>query len=180
MDKKALRAWVRQRKNECSPAERERQSERIMARLERDPRFAAAKRVLIYWPLPDEVSTCGLIRKYRDEKRFFLPVMRGEELEIRPFAGEEALRCENALGVREPGPCERVWEIGEMDLVVVPGLAFDRKGNRLGRGKGYYDRLLKGYEGHKLGIGFDFQLLDAVPADAHDVRMDGVICGGEE
>ena len=180
MDKKALRALVRQRKKECPPEERERQSERIMARLERDPRFRAAERVLVYWPLPHEVSTCGLIRKYRGEKRFFLPVMRGEELEIRPFGGEEALRCENALGVLEPVSCDRAWEVGEMDLAVVPGMAYDRKGNRLGRGKGYYDRLLKGYRGCKLGICFDFQLLDAVPADAHDVPVDGVICGEEE
>ena len=70
----------------------------------------------------------------------------------------------------------RFLNYDEIDVAVIPGLAFDRKGGRLGRGKGYYDRLLsKLPDCRKLGMCFDFQMVDAVPAEAHDIKMDDII-----
>lgn len=70
--------------------------------------------------------------------------------------------------------------LGTYDLFVVPGLAFDLRGNRLGYGAGYYDLFLAGQAtGHKLGVCFPFQVLDELPSEAHDVRMDGVVSGGK-
>lgn len=67
---------------------------------------------------------------------------------------------------------------GSYDLFIVPGLAFDHQGNRIGYGAGYYDTFLASQAtGYKLGIGYPFQLLEVLPSEPHDVRLDGVLCG---
>ena len=72
---------------------------------------------------------------------------------------------------------KRQWE--KIDLILVPGMAFDAMGNRLGRGKGYYDKVLRHTPAYKIGVCFDFQFLKAVPTEAHDVRMDNVYVSGK-
>ena len=79
-----------------------------------------------------------------------------------------------AFGIDEP--IGNVYDNPEkIDLIVVPGVAFDKKNNRLGRGKAYYDKLLKTANTFKVGICFDFQLIDSVPVDKYDIKMDLVI-----
>ena len=63
----------------------------------------------------------------------------------------------------------------EIELIIVPAVAFDRNGNRLGRGKGFYDRLLQTTSATKIGVGYDFQLIEEIPAEPHDIPMDMVI-----
>ncbi len=82
---------------------------------------------------------------------------------------------EAAFCVREPQG--DVFPAEGVELILVPGVAFDSRGNRLGRGKGYYDRLLAGIPAFKVGICFDFQRFDRLPAEPHDVPMDRVIFG---
>jgi 5-formyltetrahydrofolate cyclo-ligase len=84
------------------------------------------------------------------------------------------------FGIREPDP--ENWESAspeEIDLALIPGLAFDPMGGRLGRGKGFYDRLLgnPAFRGIKVGLAWEWQLVDEVPGAAHDIRMDIVIAG---
>ena len=81
-----------------------------------------------------------------------------------------------ALGVLEPSPEQRIALTPEsFDLVIVPGVAFDRFGGRLGYGKGYYDRFLDQTSAFRLALAFDFQLLETVPTEMHDVPMDGIL-----
>ena len=90
------------------------------------------------------------------------------------YAGKESLKT-GVFGILEPSEdCEAVPE-SEIDLIIVPGVAFDRQLNRMGRGKGYYDRLLSTLQAPKIGICFDFQLQDTVPTESFDKKMDMII-----
>jgi len=79
------------------------------------------------------------------------------------------------FGIREPKSVCKVADLNRLDLVLVPGLAFDRHGYRLGRGKGYYDRLLAAVPGRTCGVAFDAQLISAIPVEPHDVRLNCIL-----
>ncbi len=138
--------------------------------------FSSADVVLFYAALPDEVPTDFIGAEWGSSKQLLLPTVVGEELVIKPFCLGQTM-CRGALGIAEPigVPFE---PLSAIQLVLVPGLAFDDRGYRLGRGRGYYDRFLA----HpalsnvlKIGIAFDFQRVDVVPTEAHDIPLDGVI-----
>lgn len=149
------------------------QSAEILAALEVHPAFRAASIVLLYYSLKDEVDTHEFVRKWSREKLILLPVVTGEELELRVFTGPEDLAT-GAYGIGEPTG-ELFTDYAAIDLAVIPGVAFDAAGNRLGRGKGYYDRLLPRLTAFKAGICFPFQLVEEVPAEPFDIRMDAII-----
>ncbi len=123
--------------------------------------------------MKDEVHTHDFIERWSGEKRIVLPVVVGDELELRLYTGPQDLVV-GSYGIAEPVGT-LFTEYSSIDLVIVPGLAFDKAGRRLGRGKGYYDKLLPHIAAPKLGICFPFQLVEEVPAEAFDFRMDGVI-----
>ena len=162
-----------------SSAWRARQVADALAALESRPQWQAARTVLLYHSLPDEVDTHDFIRRWSRSKRILLPVVRGTDLELRLYAGDSCL-AQGAFHINEPTG-EAFTDYTAIDLAVVPGVAFDRLGNRLGRGKGYYDRLLPRLPATcpKIGLCFPCQLLDRIPSEAHDVRMDAVVCGLE-
>ena len=115
-------------------------------------------------------ATC----KWAEEKTILLPCVKGDELEIRYFDGREKL-CPGE-GYAIPEPVGRLFtDLNKIDVILVPGVAFDRTLNRLGRGKGFYDKILSQTKACKIGICFDFQLLDRIPTEVHDVRMTQVI-----
>lgn len=144
----------------------------VFDRLEQTAAFMMADRILMYHSLPDELSTHDFLNKWAGRKSFFLPRVNGVNLEILPY---DQSRLElGSFHIEEPTGNDTV-EPSEIEMVVVPAVAYDRRGNRLGRGKGFYDRLLKNTSAAKVGIGYDFQLIDEVPAEPHDVSMDIVI-----
>lgn len=146
-----------------------------MEALEAYPPFQQAGTVLLYYSLPDEVCTHAFIRKWCDRKRLLLPVVVGDDLELRCYTGPADMAI-GAYGIAEPvGPA--FTELSAIDVAVVPGVAFDAAGHRLGRGKGYYDRLLPHLRAVKVGICYPYQLLAEVPAEPFDVRMDAVVSG---
>lgn len=176
MDKNELRAYIAGEKQRMSPEARIELSAPILRRLAVHPRFTAASTVLLYHSLPDEVNTHDFLLYWATQKRILLPVTNGDEIELRQFNAGEALRT-GRFGIQEPVG-EPFDDYAAIDLAVVPGVAFDGKGNRLGRGKGYYDRLLArmAHTGtYKLGICFPFQVVESVPVDAHDIVMDELL-----
>lgn len=133
--------------------------------------------LLLYYPLTDEVDVRPLIKDaYKNGKKVLLPVVKGDELELHLYEGESSLR-EGAFGIMEPtGALFAPENYGEIELAIIPGMAFDGAGHRLGRGKGYYDRLLPQLKTARLtGICFPFQLLDEVPAEVHDIPVHEVV-----
>lgn len=150
------------------------QSAKILAALEAHPAFRAAHTVLLYHSLPDEVDTHDFIREWSDKKQILLPVVVGDDLELRIYTGPEDLAT-GSYGIEEPTG-ELFTDYTSIDFIAVPGVAFDRNGNRLGRGKGYYDRLLPRIpSAYKAGICFPFQIVEEVPAEPFDIRMDEII-----
>lgn len=177
-EKKALRIEIRQLKRACPLEERRRKSLSVWEAVERDEVFQQAETVLAYWSMDDEVYTHDFVNKWAGSKTLLLPCVKGDELELRYFDGEERLQPGEGYAIPEPvGELFTDW--GKIDLILVPGVAFDKSGNRLGRGKGYYDKVLKQTEAYKLGVCFDFQLVERVPVEPHDVKMDRVVASGE-
>ena len=139
--------------------------------------------ILLYAPLPDEPDPMAIAADPEGHSVLF-PRIEGDLLRLyRQLPGSRWIQAPRGFrGLREPDPSSWTEAFpGEVDLALIPGLAFDPSGGRLGRGKGYYDRLLgsEGFRGVKIGIAWSWQLLPAVPREAHDVTMDLVIAGGE-
>lgn len=144
----------------------------VFEKLEQTVAFMLADRILMYHSLPDELSTHAFLKKWCGRKKFFLPRVNGVNLDILPY---EQSRLElGSFHIEEPQGNDTVSP-DEIELIVVPGVAFDRMGNRLGRGKGFYDRLLSTTKASTIGVGYDFQLLDELPTEEHDVPLDLVI-----
>jgi 5-formyltetrahydrofolate cyclo-ligase len=151
------------------------QSKQIFSLLEEHPAFQKAKTILLYYALSDEVETQTFIAAWSGKKTILLPRITGDELELKVYQGAEHLQ-QNSYGIDEPVG-ESFSDYSAIDLAIVPGVAFDNQGHRLGRGKGYYDRLLPQLSAYKIGVCFPFQLVDDVPTDPFDIAMDEVICG---
>lgn len=172
MDKKELRAQIKMLKKQHTKEQLLEQSERILAKLEKHPDFVKAKRVMLYNALPDEVQTLAFLEKWHLEKQIILPTVIGDDI-IPVEYGKNTTFAVGDFNILEP---QNEPYQGDFDLIVVPGVAFDKNGNRIGRGRGYYDRFLSQHLNVKrIGICFDFQLVKEVPTEPLDIRMDEVI-----
>lgn len=172
MDKKELRCQIKAQKRQHTKEQLFEQSERILSKLEQHPDFVKAEKVMLYNALPDEVQTLDFLEKWHLRKKIILPTVVGDDI-IPVEYGRDTAFAVGDFNILEP---QNEPYLGDFDLIVVPGVAFDRKGNRIGRGKGYYDRFLSQHlEVKRIGICFDFQLVDEVPAETFDIRMDEVI-----
>lgn len=144
----------------------------VFERLEKTAAFMLAERIMMYHSLPDELSTHEFLKKWAGRKRFYLPRVNGVDLEVLPY--DESRLELGSFHIEEPTGND-VTEPEDIELVVVPAVAYDRKGRRLGRGKGFYDRFLQHTKATKVGVGYEFQLIDEIPSEPHDVPMDMVI-----
>ena len=176
MDKKELRAQIKALKRQHTKEQLLAQSEVILAKLEQHPDFIKAERVMLYSALPDEVQTQAFLEKWHLKKTIILPTVVGDDI-IPVEYGKDTSFAVGDFNILEP---QNEPYTGGFDLIIIPGVAFDRIGNRIGRGKGYYDRFLsKHREVERIDICFDFQLVDEVPTEPLDIQMDEVICGAD-
>lgn len=171
--KKELRKRLAEEKKRHKADELKQLSDVIFGFLENLPVFQKAKVVLLYHSLPDEVQTHLFIEKWYKEKEIILPVVQGDELELRAYTSPQETAV-GAFGIVEPQG-KRVVEYDRIDLAIIPGVGFDANRHRLGRGKGYYDKLLPCIAAPKIGVCFPFQVVELVPTDRHDVSMDWVM-----
>ena len=172
MKKEDIRRSVRASKTLLSDADKESAAASVFARLEELAAFMMADHILMYHSLPDELSTRNFLDKWGNRKRFYLPRVNGVNLEILPY-DRSHLHLGN-FHIEEPDGTETV-SVDNMEMIIVPAVAYDTRGNRGGRGKGYYDRLLKTSKALKVGVGYDFQLIDEIESEEHDVPVDIVI-----
>ena len=175
MRKEELRQHIRDIKRQFTQQQLEKLSLPVIARLR--PRLAGAKTILAYYSLPDEVDTRQLLDDLvADGKTVLLPkVIDNERMEICCYTGSQDLR-EGVLHLMEPIG-EPFTEYEKIDVVLVPGMAFDAQGHRLGRGRGYYDRFFTLHSSlfTTFGVCFDFQKVPEVPFDEYDIPVDEVI-----
>ena len=179
-DKKELRVLIRQRKRQLTESRRQELSFAINSLLLQHPHVAGAEVVMLYSPLPDEVDTRLLIEKlHTTGKTIVLPAVTGDGImETRIYEGAESLSI-GAYGISEPTG-SAYTDYAKIDVAIVPGMAFDNKKHRLGRGKGYYDRFLADKPHiYKIGVCFDFQLVDEVPSGKYDICMDEIVSNAQ-
>lgn len=181
MRKDELRRQMRQRKQQYTQQQLEELSLPVLARLR--PRLAEARTILAYYSLPDEVNTHQLIDDLlADGKTVLLPTVIEEGLmEWHVYSSKSELK-NGAFGIGESagelysGFSKYTSPSEKQMIALVPGVAFDAVGRRLGRGKGYYDRFLGAHPHiYKIGVCFDFQRVMEVPVDEQDVPVDEVI-----
>lgn len=173
LNKDKLRKQVAKAKQKYSPEELIEMSNEVLSVLEITGKFNDAKRICIYNAISGEVDTRQIIDKWSDVKEFYFPVVKGDDLVIRKVEENTSFE-KSSIGIYEPIGSD-FEDFAKLDLIIVPGMAFDRKGNRLGRGKGYYDRFLSKTNTTTIGICFDFQLFDNIPADEKDIKMDMIV-----
>jgi 5-formyltetrahydrofolate cyclo-ligase len=177
--KDTLRAAARARLRALSPDERARAGDAIARRVWEVPAIAAARRLLVYASLPSEVPTDDIAREARRrgiEVIYPRCLPETRELALHRLDAEDRLRT-GLYGIREPDIGCPVVRLEEIDAALLPGLAWDRRVGRLGRGAGYYDRLLgnAGWRGFACGLFFAAQEFDEVPMDRFDARLDAVV-----
>ncbi len=177
LDKQTLRKDISRKKRLFTEEELRKQSLPVIKRLLSHSRLKAAHTIFLYYALPSEVDTHELIdRLHRAGKLILLPAVTGDgEMVLKPYNGKQHMK-EGAYHIMEPtAEAVRTSDI-KVDVAIVPGLAFDREGHRLGHGGGYYDRLLKQMpDTYKIGLAFDFQKVDHVPTSPADIDVDEVI-----
>ena len=163
-----------------SVGERSRKSRVIQEKLLENQAFQKAGTVCFYVALPQEVDTHDLIeRSIGLGKRVLVPLvdLENKELKLKEIRDLRKDLAPGTLGILEPVSHTKIAELREAECILVPGLAFDEKGHRLGRGGGYYDRLLQGLPATitKIGLAFSFQVVPQIPLEAHDQRVDLVL-----
>jgi len=176
--KNALRNQIQALLKKMSPTERTAASTQVCSRLKQQADWNRAELILLFTPLSEEVDVWPLLAKALSAgKKIALP-------RFDPAANMyAACQVENPgrdlvigkFGIREPGPHCALIPPTTVDLILVPGVAFDLSGRRLGRGRGFYDRLLVSLRGVKCGVAFDEQVVREVSVEPHDVRLDCLV-----
>lgn len=179
--KSELRKRILNIRNNMSEDDVINKSDLIMNKLMLLEEYTNAKTVFVYMSFKSEVSTTNLVKKMLDEnKRVVIPYTDTKNTVIIP---SELKSIDDDLILNSFGYYEPVYEKikrvepEEFDLIVTPGVVFDRNLNRVGFGKGYYDRILirKRKDSKAVAVAYEFQVLDEVPAEEHDIKMDMII-----
>lgn len=171
---------MRRRRAEIPAAERARLAVEARGRLLGLPELLAPRNVMVFASFGSEIPTEDLITGLRAQgHRVLLPIVEEDALQAVRFEPGDPM-VETTYGPREPAARVPI-DPDEIDVVIIPGLAFDRRGRRLGYGGSYYDRYLPLLSSHalKIGIGFQQQLVEEVPSGSGDVRLDMVVSDQE-
>ena len=171
-EKDILRKQIKKAVAQLSSEEKKAAAVALKKRIETSSFFVEARTILLFHSLPDEVCTHEWIADWHSRKKILLPVVKGDTLVVRPYAPDKM--STGSYGIAEPAG-EDVTDYSDIDLVIVPGVGFDPHGNRLGRGKGFYDRLLKKISAPFTGVAYDCQIVAEIPSLPHDVAMSWVV-----
>lgn len=169
---------MRQRRKAMDPKTIDAASKEILWHLFNSKFWQEAKVVHTFLPQNTEPNTFPLVQEaLRAKRRVQVPKVDGPSHLSHHWLEDIRLLKKNSWGIPEiQDTAASVADLSEIDLVLVPGLAFSRKGARLGQGRGYYDRFLSQLNGTTtLGVGFDCQLLEDIPEELYDIRLDGVV-----
>lgn len=174
--KKELRKHIKALKTGYSLDRLLAKSQKIEEKILQLPQIADAVTILLYHALPDEVNTDLLLEKLSNRlhgnHRIALPVVTGDILILKEYIPEMMESGYNRI--LEPSN-DNIIDPSEIDLAIIPGVAFDSSGNRMGRGKGFYDKLLPNLNCTTIGLAFDFQMVERIPCEEFDRKLDIVI-----
>jgi 5-formyltetrahydrofolate cyclo-ligase len=170
--KNTIRTRMREQRQALSAALYVKKSGVIAEKLLANEAYASTQKILVYLSSKQEVETHALIaRMLKDGKELYAPLVNGDSFTAHPFQKLSELK-EGSFGSLEPKPSKAETDF---DIILVPGLAFDQRGHRIGYGQGFYDRFLKEATGLKIGLAFQEQMLEEIPNDEQDVPVNFVI-----
>jgi 5-formyltetrahydrofolate cyclo-ligase len=183
MDKEKLRTDLRKQLLKITASQRAEKSRRACENLIQTPEFQNACTVMMYMPLPHELDISeAILKAWQMEKTVAVPKISWEQRHMIPveIASLETGFSTEVLGLRNPVNGRPV-PFEDIDLVVIPAMGYDRKGNRLGRGGSYYDNFLanKQLRAVRCGMGFDEQVVDSIPVAEHDESIDFLVTDKE-
>jgi 5-formyltetrahydrofolate cyclo-ligase len=166
--KQQIRRQMLQRRGQVCEQEKFLAGEKVFENLLKIPEFLVSKSCFCYVDFKNEIPT-GKIREFFSKKELFVPKIDGIMYAVRQVSGTE----KNIYGIDEP----KEYEIVEKcpDISIIPLVACDKKGNRIGFGKGYYDRYLSGKKTLKICICYEFQVLESVPSGEQDITLDYIV-----
>lgn len=176
MDKTELRKEIKRRYKESSVEERSVWSEEVCKHLYEMKPVKDSGVIMAFYPLPDEVDIRPLLKQlHNDGKTVLLPEVTGESTMVLRRYLPEAEMVNGSLGTQVPAT-DLFTDYELIDTILVPGVAFDKQGHRMGRGKGYYDRFLANLPNGsvKIGVCLPYQIVEFVPTEEHDFVMDYV------
>lgn len=182
--KNPLRAQMRKTLTAIVPTDAARRSAAACRLLCESPEYRRSEVIMLFLSMVGEIDTAPLaLHAWTDGKRVLAPQVSWEQHRLAPIEIRSLNSADiamDAMGIRQPIAGAQL-PVASVDLVIVPGLAFDRAGNRLGRGRGFYDRFLSrpDFRGVSCALAFQEQLLDTIPHDPHDVRMSMIVTDSE-
>jgi 5-formyltetrahydrofolate cyclo-ligase len=173
MEKQELRAMLRQKRDSIDPEQKKQLDRAIVERIAASKEFKAANKLLLYAPHGSEINLLPLVRLARKiGKTVAFPRCDVEHTTMRFYVLEpDARLVRGAYGIAEPAPDAPLCEPDAHTLCILPGLSFDTRGNRIGYGKGYYDRFLADFTGMTVGAVYEQLLSDVIPTEEHDLPV---------
>lgn len=175
-DKATLRTELRQlSRQHLTPELRERGSASIVAQLSAHPLWAGARRVGLYMALGDEPCLDALLTESHGKELFLPRVLDGEHMAFFRYEPEQTLERSRSFGLLEPSLASEEADPSTLDLLIIPALAYDEAGYRLGRGKGYYDRYLAKCPARCIGVTLGLRRIHRLPTDAWDKPVEVVL-----
>ena len=174
--KKRIREEFLQKRRKQSKKDTLDESKKIFSKIIETAEYKKAKNVLVYVSLKDEVQTDALIDDMISKKKNVYVPKTDLKKNVMDAIKLTKKTCffENKIGISEPVEGEKAKK-SDIDLIIIPAIAFDYWGHRIGFGNGCYDKFLKGSTAFKLGVGFDFQIIESIPAEDHDIKVDMII-----
>lgn len=174
--KEKIREDILYKRTKQSPNDRAAKDEKIIASIESLPEFKQAKAVLMYIAIHGEVDLTKLFEDYKEEKKFVLPRINRTDnsLDLYHINSLDDL-VKGTFSVPEPKEDLEEMQPKDIGLVIVPGVAFAKDGHRVGYGGGFYDRLLKKLTCPKIGVAYEFQIVENVQGEDHDETVDILI-----
>ncbi|MGC3977254.1 MAG: 5-formyltetrahydrofolate cyclo-ligase [Paludibacteraceae bacterium] len=171
MEKDKIKISMRVLKNELSEEKKMLYADTVFEKIEKLPEFKESKKILFYWSNHIDLPTYRFAIKWAQEKDVLLPVVNKNKMHLKKLIDIEH------VGGKKNTLYEPITESyhGSVDLAIIPGIAFDNNKYRMGQGRGYYNHLLKHKHAKKIGVGFDFQLIENIPGYWKDVRLDMII-----
>lgn len=192
--KQSLRKLISSKLSALSKDQIKLQSHNVLDKVQRNPAFVNARSIALYMSMPNiEIDTLELIRHcFQERKVVYLPACCDENekptkimrfLKVNSIDEVENLHPRGKYKLREPITGEDVMLQGNLDLIIVPGVAFTKEGYRIGHGAGYYDKFISGYHNkfncrpHLIGVGLIEQQVESLPTESHDWVLDDVVFG---
>jgi 5-formyltetrahydrofolate cyclo-ligase len=176
LKKQEIRAEISRKRRYLSKKEKLEFDLEIIKKLKALKEWKTAKTILVYIPHKEEINTKLLIQNSFKNKKIIVPKthLRFHSLSLHQLKSFEDL-YKGRYGLLEPLPHTKMIDPKDIDLAVIPGTVFDKNGHRIGYGKGYFDKLNKHLKCPKIGLAYNFQIIENIPVDKHDEKIDILI-----